>query len=74
MIIPRVGSRAVTSAVGIAALAVTALVNAGAAHADPSPSITPVLDGLAAPRGIAFDGKGAMYVSESGVASTGSRG
>ena len=74
MIIPRVGSRAVTSAVGIAALAVTALVNAGAAHADPSPSITPVLDGLAAPRGITFDARGAMYVSESGVAGNGPAG
>lgn len=74
MAIRSVGSRAVTSAVGIAALAASALVNAGAAHADPSASITPVLGGLAAPRGIAFDGKGNMYVSESGVAGDGPAG
>jgi hypothetical protein len=74
MTIRRVGSRAVTSAVGIAALAASALVNAGAAQADGSASITPVLGGLAAPRGIVFDRKGSMYVSESGVAGEGPAG
>jgi hypothetical protein len=74
MAIRRVSSRAVASAVGVAALAASALVNAGAAHADPSASITPVVGGLAAPRGIAFDGKGSMYVSESGVAGSGPAG
>src|SRR5690348_10679861 len=70
----RGGRLAVASAVGIVALAASASVNAGAAHADPSVSITPVLGGLAAPRGIAFDGKGSMYVSESGVAGDGPAG
>jgi hypothetical protein len=40
------------------------------ALASPTATITPVLGGLAAPRGIAFDGQGSMYVSESGVAGT----
>jgi hypothetical protein len=70
----RIGSRAAASAIGIAALAAASLVNAGAAQADPSVSIRPVLGGLAAPRGITFDARGAMYVSESGVAGTGSAG
>ena len=42
--------------------------------AAPSATITPVLGGLAAPRGIAFDGKGSMYVAESGVAGPGDAG
>jgi glucose/arabinose dehydrogenase len=33
-----------------------------------------VVSGLAAPRGIAFDGQGSMYVAESGVAGAGSAG
>src|SRR6478609_3496320 len=68
------GRRAVASEVGIVTLAASALVSAGAAHADPSASITPVLGGLAAPRGIAFDGRGSMYVAESGVAGDGPAG
>jgi glucose/arabinose dehydrogenase len=60
-----------TSAAGVAALALSALVTPGAAHADSTPSITPVLGGLAAPRGITFDARGAMYVSESGLAGSG---
>ncbi|TAM89284.1 MAG: ScyD/ScyE family protein, partial [Jatrophihabitans sp.] len=44
------------------------MVETGASHAAPSVSITPVIGGLAAPRGITFDGKGNMYVSESGTA------
>lgn len=44
------------------------------ALATPSVTITPVLHGLAAPRGIAFDGEGSMYVSQSGVAGAGAAG
>jgi hypothetical protein len=44
------------------------------AHAAPSVTITSVLSGLAAPRGLAFDGQGSMYVSESGVAGQGEAG
>ncbi|GCD89321.1 ScyD/ScyE family protein [Nocardioides sp. LS1] len=57
--------------VAVATLAASGLMHAGAAQADPSVSITPVLTGLGAPRGITFDGRGAMYVSESGVAGAG---
>src|SRR5689334_5259441 len=71
----RIGSPSVlSSAVGIVALAAASLANAGAAQADPSVSIRPVVGGLAAPRGIVFDGRGAMYVSESGVAGGGPAG
>jgi hypothetical protein len=44
------------------------------AYAGPTATITPVVGGLAAPRGIAFDGMGSMYVSESGVAGAGPAG
>ena len=74
MAIRRIRIRALGSAVGVAALAGSALVSAGAAQGDPSASITPVLGGLAAPRGIAFDRQGSMYVSESGVAGNGPAG
>jgi hypothetical protein len=50
------------------------LVTAPPAVAAPAATITPVVGGLAAPRGIAFDGKGAMYVAESGVAGAGEAG
>jgi glucose/arabinose dehydrogenase len=49
-------------------------VNDRPALADPPVTITPVVSGLAAPRGIAFDGQGSMYVAESGVAGAGSAG
>ena len=74
MTIRRNRSRAFAAAVGVTALAAGALGGAGSAHADPSVSITPVVGGLAAPRGIAFDGQGSMYVSESGVAGDGPAG
>src|SRR4051794_9776403 len=51
-----------------------ALMTATPAVAAPAATITPVVGGLAAPRGIAFDGKGAMYVAESGVAGPGAAG
>jgi len=50
------------------------VVDASPAGAAPSATITPVVGNLAAPRGIAFDGKGAMYVAESGVAGAGEAG
>lgn len=57
------------------AIAVAPLLGIGAtASASGSPVITPVLGGLAAPRGIAFDGQGSMYVAESGVAGPGAAG
>jgi hypothetical protein len=46
----------------------------GSAGAAPGVTITPVLGGLAAPRGIAFDGQGSMYVSQSGVSGPGEEG
>jgi hypothetical protein len=60
----------------VSATAVTAAVLVGAAPAGAAPSatITPVVGGLAAPRGIAFDGMGSMYVAESGVAGAGPAG
>jgi len=47
---------------------------AAPALAAPTVRITPVLGGLAAPRGIAFDAQGSMYVAESGVAGAGPAG
>lgn len=52
-------------------LALGTLTGSGSAGAADPPSITPVLSGLAAPRGIAFDGQGSMYVAESGTAGAG---
>ncbi len=56
------------------ALVVSVVAVTPTVGASPSATITPVVGGLAAPRGIAFDGKGAMYVAESGVAGPGSAG
>ncbi|MDT4912194.1 MAG: hypothetical protein QOC66_1322 [Pseudonocardiales bacterium] len=50
------------------------IAGAPAAEAHSSARITSVVGGLAAPRGIAFDGRGAMYVAESGVAGAGEAG
>ena len=38
------------------------------------PTITPVTGGMNSPRGIAFDARGSMYVSESGAAGAGEAG
>jgi sugar lactone lactonase YvrE len=57
----------------IAAASALVAVSPGA-YAGPTATITPVVGGLAAPRGIAFDGMGSMYVSESGVAGAGPAG
>jgi hypothetical protein len=73
MISRRVG-RIGASVVSVAVLTAVPLVGAGPAQAVPSVSVTPVVGGLAAPRGIAFDGAGSMYVAESGVAGAGSAG
>jgi hypothetical protein len=52
----------------VAALAVsTALGVAAAPSASAAPTVTTVLSGLNNPRGVAFDGAGHLYVSESGV-------
>lgn len=55
------------------ALAASGLMAPGA-QASGGPQITPVLGGLAAPRGIAFDAQGSMYVAQSGVAGDGPAG
>lgn len=74
MSICRVRARAAASALSTAVLLAGVLMTAPARAASPSVTITPVLGGLAAPRGIAFDGKGNMYVAESGVAGAGPAG
>jgi hypothetical protein len=52
----------------VAALAVsTALGVAAAPSASAAPTVTTVLSGLDNPRGLAFDGAGHLYVSESGI-------
>jgi hypothetical protein len=66
--------RVAASVVSVAVLAAVPLVGAAPAQAAPSVSITPVVGGLGAPRGIAFDGAGSMYVAESGVAGAGAAG
>lgn len=55
-------------------LGISILGLAAPALAAPTVTITPVLGGLAAPRGIAFDGQGSMYVSQSGLAGAGQAG
>ncbi|HEU4976532.1 MAG TPA: ScyD/ScyE family protein [Baekduia sp.] len=49
-----------------AAVTATALGAAPAPAATPSASVTPVITGLNAPRGLAFDTHGSLYVAESG--------
>jgi hypothetical protein len=53
-----------------AALSATAMIAGGAsaasAHEGSGWTVKPVLSGLNAPRGLAFDGQGSLYVSESG--------
>jgi glucose/arabinose dehydrogenase len=64
----------VAALVSVIALSSAFAAVAPAAGAAPTATITPVVGGLAAPRGIAFDGQGAMYVAESGVAGAGPAG
>jgi hypothetical protein len=54
--------------------AISVVGPAAPAVAAPTVTITPVVGGLAAPRGIAFDGQGSMYVSQSGLAGSGPAG
>ena len=53
----------------VAAVAAVGSVGAGAASV-----ATPVITGLNSPRGVTFDSAGSLYVSESGVAGSGSAG
>ena len=53
----------------VGAVAAVGSVGAGAASV-----ATPVITGLNSPRGITFDSAGSLYVSESGVAGSGSAG
>lgn len=63
--------RARTALLTAAATTAALLVGAPPAAASGAPRITMVVGGLAAPRGITFDGRGAMYVAESGVIGAG---
>ncbi len=65
---------ATTAAIAVAPFVGTGTAAAHTGHHGHSVSITTVLTGLAAPRGIAFDGQGSMYVAESGVAGEGPAG
>jgi len=53
---------------------VAAATAVGVASAGAAPSITIVIGGLNAPRGITFDSAGSMYVAESGTAGAGPQG
>jgi hypothetical protein len=66
--------RARAAALSAAATTAALLIGAPPANAATSPTITMVVGGLAAPRGIAFDGGRSMYVAESGVAGSGPSG
>jgi len=68
----RFGRRA--AALGIGAACAVSLTVSVPAQAHSTPSITTVISGLNAPRGVSFDGRGAMYVAESGQAGTGPAG
>ena len=59
-----------------AGVCVGVLLTAGTSPAigTTGPTITPVMGGMNSPRGIAFDGQGSMYVSESGAAGAGEAG
>ena len=59
---------------GTSVLALAAATTVSAAAASGGLTVTPVVSGLASPRGLAFDGQGAMYVAESGSALPGAAG
>lgn len=66
---------AVTTVLATAAAGATALIGAAPSiAAAPKISITTVISGLNNPRGITFDGRGNLYVAESGTAGTGPAG
>lgn len=54
--------------VSAAAISTTFSLFAAPAVSGASPTVTPVLGGLASPRGVTFDGLGAMYVAQAGSA------
>jgi hypothetical protein len=69
--------RKVSGSIGIGGVCAVALLAAGtpsAAGVQAAPGITTVMGGLNSPRGIAFDGRGSMYLSESGAAGAGAAG
>jgi sugar lactone lactonase YvrE len=66
--------RAAAATISVVTTAAGLLAGAPPASSAPTATITTVVSGLAAPRGIAFDGKGSMYVAESGVAGEGPAG
>src|SRR3954468_15003583 len=80
MTMRRSSTRIALAAVGVVALALGPSASAGVLgqqhhhHHHHHISIKPVLSGLAAPRGIAFDRRGDMYVAESGIAGSGTAG
>src|SRR5438552_1460934 len=59
---------------GVAAVLLSGVVGIGTGTAAGGWTVTPVVTGLALPRGIAFDGLGAMYVAESGLPGSGAQG
>lgn len=62
------------AAVGVAVAGTLAGLLVGAQPSGAASSITPWITGLNTPRGVAFDGQGSLYVSESGVAGSGPAG
>src|SRR5438132_6958824 len=60
-----------TSVIALSAVGILAAGVVSAAPSSAAPTITPVVSGLNAPRGVAFDGQGSMYVAQSGVAGSG---
>ena len=53
-----------TCVIGAATLGLLAAAVVGAAPSGASPTVSTVISGLNAPRGVAFDGQGSLYVSE----------
>ena len=68
--------RTLLVAAGIFSAVAGSLVGAAPSVAAPAPTvtITPVVSGLNTPRGITFDGRGNLYVAESGTAGAGPAG
>lgn len=60
--------------ISIAAVCAAATALVGTPSGDAQPTFTTVISSLNAPRGITFDGKGTMYVAQSGLAGNGPAG
>lgn len=58
--------RRVLAAVSLSAVALFGSAVSSASGAPSTPTISPVITGLNAPRGVAFDGQGSLYVAQSG--------